>query len=146
MLLAVYHKVIVIGVVIIRAGQASRRNSRPRGDRGNSPAHPRPRRANPLTVVFFGYYAEYSKRETRLFGRPRNAAGTYESTGAGRETDWRLREVRIQPRWGSTDFHQMAQDLANFLWLGDHGKHLHGRLDLDNQMLLSVKLVTQRSK
>ena len=34
-----------------------------RGNRGNSPTHPRPRRANSLTVVPPGYYAEYSKQE-----------------------------------------------------------------------------------
>ena len=35
------------------------------------------RRANPLTVVPPGYYAEYSKGETQLIESPRNAAGTY---------------------------------------------------------------------
>ena len=33
------------------------------------------------------YYAEYSKRETRLVGNQRSNAGTYESPGTGRDTD-----------------------------------------------------------
>lgn len=45
------------------------------GASNNSAAHPRTRKANPLTANPPGYCVDQSKRETWIFGRIRNAAG-----------------------------------------------------------------------
>ena len=67
----------IIGVFVVRAERANPEWRNRRGDRSDCSAHPRPCRANPVTAVPPGYYAEHSEQETQLFGSPRNAEGTF---------------------------------------------------------------------
>ncbi len=74
---------------------------------------------------------------SRLFGQGLNAINTAlwrpKESGGERVIPWSAHEGdrlsitrnEIQPRRGSADLHQMPQDLANFLRLGDHGKNPH---------------------
>jgi len=66
----------LIGFLIIRTGQGSRRILPARDDRGNCSAHPRPRRANPVTAAPPADWTNRFKGGSLLFaGLGKAAAG-----------------------------------------------------------------------
>jgi len=96
----------VLGRVIIRAGRANSECGDRGGDRGDSSAAFRLLKRPPAEIASLSYYAEYyyaeyTKRETWLFGRPRNASDICSSPGTGREAGWQLHEALFQLWWGS---------------------------------------------